>query len=144
MRALADVVLLEFGPSRQHGLALRDEVRRWQPQLRSLFALRVASWNYRARLPGFEVPKPILLALKEFDEELAAALVEMAKQLEGTPTGRGNSLKGALDHLEQMVAISAPEASQGMLAAQLHTALVRTRRAEQLADSLLEEIHRSW
>jgi multidrug resistance protein MdtO len=143
VRALADGVLLEFGPSRQQELALRDRVRRWQPQLRALFALRVASWNYRARLPGFQLPEPILLALKEFDDELTSALVEMANRLEGTSTGSGNNLEDALEHLEQIVAISAPQESQAMLATQLHTALVRARRAGQLADSLLQEIRRS-
>jgi multidrug resistance protein MdtO len=83
VRALADVVLFEFGPSRQQELALRDKVRRWHPQLRALFALRVASWNYRALLPGFQLPEPVLLAMKEFDDELAIALVEMANRMEG-------------------------------------------------------------
>jgi hypothetical protein len=33
--SLADGVLFEFGPSRQQDLALRDQIRRWQPQLRT-------------------------------------------------------------------------------------------------------------
>lgn len=143
VRGLADVVLLEFGPSRERELVVRDEVRRWQPQLRVIFALRVASWNYRARLPGFQLPEPVLLAMKEFDDELASALVGMANRIEGTSTRIGNNLKDALDHLEEMVAISAQQESQGSLAMQLHTILVRARRAGQLADSLLRDIHRS-
>ena len=31
VRALADGVLFEFGPSRQQDLALRNRIRRWQP-----------------------------------------------------------------------------------------------------------------
>jgi multidrug resistance protein MdtO len=143
VRALADVVLFEFGLSRQRELALRDKVRRWHPQLRALFALRVASWNYRALLPGFQLPEPVLLAMKEFDDELAIALAEMANRIEGTSTRSGNNLQDALEHLEQMIAISAPQESQGMFATQLHTARVRARRAAQLADSLLQDIRRS-
>ena len=41
-RSLADGVLLEFGPSRRRDLALRDRIRRWQPQLRALFIMRAA------------------------------------------------------------------------------------------------------
>jgi multidrug resistance protein MdtO len=41
VRSLADGVLLEFGPTRRHDLALRDRIRRWQPQLRALFIMRV-------------------------------------------------------------------------------------------------------
>jgi multidrug resistance protein MdtO len=143
VRALADVVLLEFGPCRQQELAERDKVRRWQPQLRALFGLRLASWNYRARLPGFELPEPVLQGVKEFDDELLSALIEMADRLDGASIGSGNNLKDALEHLEQMVAIWAPRESQGVPATQLHTALVRARRARQLADSLLQDIRRS-
>ncbi len=39
VRSLADGVLLEFRPSRRHDLALRDRIRRWQPQLRALFII---------------------------------------------------------------------------------------------------------
>jgi len=42
VRALADGVLFEFGPSRQQDLTLRDRIRRWQPHLRTLFLIRVA------------------------------------------------------------------------------------------------------
>jgi multidrug resistance protein MdtO len=132
VRALADVVLFEFGPSRQQELALRDKVRRFHPQLRALFALRVTSWNYRAVRPGFLLPEPVLVAMKEFDDELATALAEMANRMEGTSTRSGDNLKDALEHLEQMVATWAPQESQGMLATQRHTARVRARRAGQL------------
>jgi hypothetical protein len=88
-------------------------------------------------------PKRILLAMRDFDDELASALVEMANRMEGTSTRSGNNLKDALEHLEQMVAISAAQESQGMLATQMRTASVRARRAEQLADSLLQDIRRS-
>ena len=54
VRSLADGVLLEFGPSRRDDLALRDRIRRWQPQLRALFIMRVASLKYRLQLPGFD------------------------------------------------------------------------------------------
>jgi multidrug resistance protein MdtO len=53
VRALADGVLFEFGPSRQHDLALRSRIYRLQPQLRTLFLTRTALWKYRAQLPGY-------------------------------------------------------------------------------------------
>ena len=55
VRALADGVLLEFGPSREQNLALRDRIRQWQTQLRMLFVTRIALWKYRMRLPGLRV-----------------------------------------------------------------------------------------
>ena len=38
VRSLSDGVLLEFGPARRENLALRDRIRRWQPQLRVPFS----------------------------------------------------------------------------------------------------------
>ena len=36
--AQADAVLFEFGPSRQRKLQIREDVRRWQPSIRTLLA----------------------------------------------------------------------------------------------------------
>jgi multidrug resistance protein MdtO len=52
VRALADAVLMETGPSRQQDLALRSRIRRWQPRLRMVFIMRAALWRYRVRIPG--------------------------------------------------------------------------------------------
>src|SRR5215469_11841173 len=62
LMALADGILFEFGPSREQDLALRDRIRRWQPQLRVLFITRITLWKYRMRLPGFELPETTSLA----------------------------------------------------------------------------------
>jgi multidrug resistance protein MdtO len=59
VRASADSVLFEFGPSRQQNLAWRTRFRQWQPQLRLLFVTEIALWKYRARLPGFELPRTL-------------------------------------------------------------------------------------
>jgi multidrug resistance protein MdtO len=59
VRALADGVLFEFGPTRQQDLALRERIRKWQPQLRMLFLMRTALIKYRLRLPGFELPEAV-------------------------------------------------------------------------------------
>ena len=57
VRALADGVLFEFGPSRGQDLALRDRIRQWQPSLRMLFILKIATWKYRARPPRFRTAR---------------------------------------------------------------------------------------
>ena len=82
-RALADGVLLEFGPSRARDLAWRDRIRRWQPQLRALFIMRGASLNYRLQLPGFELPEPVIASLQAYDECSAQLLESIADHLDG-------------------------------------------------------------
>ena len=71
VRALADGLLLELGPTRLQDLALRGRIVRWQPRLRMLFITRVTLWRYRVRLPGFELPAPVARAQQEFDKRLA-------------------------------------------------------------------------
>ena len=83
VRALADGVLLEFGPSRGQDLALRSQIREWQPQLRTLFLMRIAVWKYRVQLPGFELPEPVRVAQQEFDYQSAKVLDDMADRMEG-------------------------------------------------------------
>ena len=83
VRSLADGVLLEFGPSRRRDLALRDSIRRWQPQLRTLFIMRVASLKYRLQLPGFALPDAVIASLRAYDEYSAQMLENIADRMEG-------------------------------------------------------------
>ena len=85
VRSMADGVLFELGPSRWGDLALRNQIRRWQPQLRALFVTRIALLKYRLQLPGFELPDPARVAQQEFDDRLARMLDGMADRMEGKP-----------------------------------------------------------
>jgi multidrug resistance protein MdtO len=69
VRSLSDGVLLEFGPSRRENLALRDRIRRWQPQLRALFIMRSAL--------------PAIAALQAYNERSAKSLENIADRIEG-------------------------------------------------------------
>ena len=89
VRSLADGVLLEFGPSRRRDLALRDRIRRWQPQLQTLFIMRVAFLKYRLHLPGFVLPEAAIASLRAYDECSAQMLENLADRMEGkTPQAR--------------------------------------------------------
>lgn len=101
-RSLADGVLLEFGPSRAHDLALRDRIRRWQPQLRALFLMRTASLNYRLQLPGFELPEAVLASLTSYDECSAQLLEDVADRMEGkTPQARPAESISLLERVQE-------------------------------------------
>jgi transposase len=83
VHALADGVLFEFGRSRPQNLASRDRIREWLPQLRTLFLMRIASWKYRAQLPGFELPEVLQAWQRQYDERSADLLDELADRIEG-------------------------------------------------------------
>jgi multidrug resistance protein MdtO len=140
VRALCDAVLFEFGPTRHQDLAFRSRITRWQPQLRTLFITRVALLKYRLRLPGFELPEPVRVAQQEFDEHLAAALDRIADRLQGAARQKTEGLEASLAHLEETTKTHDPGASQGALASHVQTFLPLSRRIEQLAVSLDQEI----
>jgi multidrug resistance protein MdtO len=85
VRSLADGVLFEFGSSRHQDLRLRDHIRRWQPQLRTLFLMRIASWKYHLQLPGFELPDSVRSSQEEYDDRWAGMLEDMASRIEDSP-----------------------------------------------------------
>jgi multidrug resistance protein MdtO len=99
VRSLADGVLFEFGPSRQQDLAFRDRIRRWQPQLRVLFVMRIASLKYRLQLTGFELPERVLSVLQEYDDHSARILEEMADRIEHNAAQARNSV----DHSHELL-----------------------------------------
>lgn len=140
VRALADQVLFEFGPARERNLALRDRIRRWQPQLRVLFVLHISTWNYRVRLPGFDLPDPVLSVQREFDEAFARILEGMADRLEGKPAEVEEDFNNSFRQLEQTVRIYAATASQPMLATGLRTCLAHDRRIRAVTRALRQEI----
>ena len=97
-RSLADGVLLEFGPSRPHDLVLRDRIKRWQPQLRALFLMRIASLKYRLQLPGFVLPEAVTASLQAYDECSAQVLENIADRIEGkTSQGRPEDFSALLE-----------------------------------------------
>jgi multidrug resistance protein MdtO len=94
-RSLADGVVFEFGPSRQHDLALRSRIRDWGPQLRTLCLLRIASLKYRLQLPGFELPEAIRIWQREYDDRSAGILDDTADRIEGNAPGVGPIREGS-------------------------------------------------
>jgi multidrug resistance protein MdtO len=140
VRSLADGVLFEFGPSRQQDLALRDRIRRWQPQLRTLFLIRVALLKYRLRLSGFDLPEPVVLAQQDFDEDLAKVLDGMADRMAGKVSERKDNLEHSFERLEQTIRSCCSEGPQELLTAKLQTFLALSRSSESVIMSLDKEI----
>jgi multidrug resistance protein MdtO len=138
VRASADGVLFEFGPSRQQDLAWRSKFRQWQPQLRLLFIAEIALWKYRAGIPGFELPQTVGAAQRAFDDELARALEAIADRIEGRPS-QADLFEESLASLER--AVSTHEGSEPPPAAGRFEAFLDLhRRIESLASSLQKEI----
>jgi multidrug resistance protein MdtO len=102
-RALADGVLFEFGPTRRDDLALRERIRKWQSQFRTLFILRTALIKYRLRLPGFELPQVVEQAQQVFDTHVGQMLSRMHDRLEGKDANPVEDFERSFEHLQQAV-----------------------------------------
>ena len=139
MRASADGLLFEFGPSRRQDLAWRTKFRQWQPQLRLLFITEIALWKYRARLPGFELPNTVGEAQRTFDDELARALEAIADRIEGRPSQVG-LFEESLTRLERAVSSYEGSEPRQPTADRFQAFLSLHRRIESLTSSLQKEI----
>jgi multidrug resistance protein MdtO len=139
MRASADGVLFEFGPSRQRDLASRTKFRQWQPLLRLLFVAEIALWKYRARLPGFELPHTVGEAQRAFDDELARALEAIADRIEGRPSQVG-LFEESLARLETAVSAYVELEPQSETADRVQAFVSLHRRIQSLTSSLQKEI----
>jgi multidrug resistance protein MdtO len=71
VRSQADGVLFEFRPQRERDLRLRDCVRAWQPELRTLFMVKLGLLQFRLRARDGALP-----ALAERVQTQVAAMLE--------------------------------------------------------------------
>jgi multidrug resistance protein MdtO len=140
VRSLADGVLFEFGPSRPQDLALRSQIRTWQPQLRMLFLTRITLFKYRLQLTGFELPAAVRASQLEFDSRLTVILERMADRMEGQTLAENYDFTDAFERLEKAVRSYCSEELQRSMAIELKTFLALSRTAESLVMSLDSEI----
>jgi multidrug resistance protein MdtO len=139
-RALADVVLFEFGSSRQQDLTLRDQIRHWQPQLRTLFVMRIASLKYRLQVPGFELPDSVRKIQRRYDDHSTAMLEYMATVVEGSASQCGDMTHHSRALLEQLSRMACTEELRSGPEVHAESLLILLRGIEDLTASLLREI----
>ena len=137
--ALADGVLFEFSSSRQQDLALRSRIRQWLPRFRTLFVTRTALLKYRLALPGFELPEPVAVAQREFDDRISKMLDGMANRMESEASGARDNFEHPFERLEQTIKTCCSEARQ-QVAEKLRTFLVLSRNIESITVSLDKEM----
>ena len=79
VNAQADAVLFETGRSRARNLATRERLLGWQPELRSLFLMEVASLQQRLQVAPTDIPRAVLDASQGFDDEVARLFQAMSR-----------------------------------------------------------------
>ena len=85
VNAQADAILFEFGRDRRRKLAVRDEVRRWQPNLRTLLLVQLTFAQYRLQRPIDTLPSGLAEAQRAFETDVARLMRAMADEIVGKP-----------------------------------------------------------
>ena len=101
--AQADAVLFEFGPSRQRKLQIRDDVRRWQPSIRTLLQVQVASVQYLAHKPLSNLPEPVAQAGVAFEKDIALVMHAMANEVSGKPVDAAPDIRISAARLQEAI-----------------------------------------
>ena len=83
VKAQADAVVFEFGPSRQRKLKIRDDFRRWQPTLGTLVQVQITGLQYLFNRRHRELPQPIADALTAFEKDMAITARAMSDEVAG-------------------------------------------------------------
>jgi multidrug resistance protein MdtO len=140
VRSLADGILLEFGPSRRQMLALREHIRRWQPELRTLFIMRGASLKYRLQLPGFALPEAVVASLQAYDEQSAQTLENIADRMEGKASREISVSTDSLAPLERILESCRTNESRLLLSEHGATFVPLLRQIDRLTKRLANQI----
>jgi multidrug resistance protein MdtO len=87
VKAQSDAILFEFGASRQQKLQIRDDIRRWQPSVRTLLQVQITAAQYLLYKPLKNMPLPIDDAGVAFEKDIAIVMRAMANVVSGKPVG---------------------------------------------------------
>jgi multidrug resistance protein MdtO len=99
--AQSDAVLFEFGPERQRKLQIREDMRRWQPSVRTLLQLQTTSVQYRVKESIHEIPEALGEARSLFEEDIVRIMRAMANEVSGKPSGVVPDIQMSAARLEQ-------------------------------------------
>ncbi len=105
VRAQSDAVLFEFGASRRRKMEIRNDIRRWQPAIRTLLLVQITSAQYLTQKPLKQLPAPIAEAGVAFEKAIAQVMRALANEVSGKPTAPVPDLRDAGEHLKQAAAI---------------------------------------
>lgn len=83
VRAQSDAVLLDFSPSRRQKLEFRENIRRWQPSIRTLLEVQITNAQYLAQRPLTDLPESIARAGVDFEKDVACVMRAMADEVSG-------------------------------------------------------------
>jgi len=101
--AQSDAILFEFGPERQRKLEIREDIRRWQPAIRTFLQVQITSWQYRIDTPLSKLPTAVAEAHIAFETDIARVLRAIANQINRKPATEVPDIGESARRLQQEI-----------------------------------------
>jgi multidrug resistance protein MdtO len=103
VKAQSDAVLFEFGPSRPRKLQIRDDIRRWQPSIRTLLLVQITSLQYLSQKPLTDLPEPIAQVGIAFEKDIARVMRAMSSEVSGKPVAAVPDIRLSAARVQQEI-----------------------------------------
>ena len=101
VRAQADAVVFEFGADRQRKLRIREDVRRWQPSVRTLLQVQITFAQYRVQKLAKDLPEAIHHADIAFEHDIARVMRAMAGEVTGKPVAAVPDIRASAARVQE-------------------------------------------
>ncbi len=140
VRAQADAVVFEFGPSRERKLKIRDDLRKWQPTLGTLLQVEVTAAQYLLETSSAGIPATVE-AQRDFQKDLGSALSAIADEVSGKRPGVPSDLQESAVKLRQAIETS----YAGLpIPSQLADVITLTQNLASILGPLYADIHSTF
>ena len=101
--AQGDAVLFEFGASRERKLKIREDIRRWQPSLRTLLLVQLTASQYRLQRSLRDLPDEALEANVTFEKDIARVMRVMSNEVSGKISEVAPDIQASATNLQREI-----------------------------------------
>jgi multidrug resistance protein MdtO len=143
VRAQSDAVLFEFGASRQRKLQIRDDIRRWQPSIRTLLQVQMTFAQYRLQQLAKDLPNPIHEADVAFETDVARVVRAMAREVTGKPVDVVPDIRASAARVQKEISNHYQQAGLS-LSAQATDVIGLTESLASILEPLYEDIRTTF
>ncbi len=143
VKAQADAVVFEFGPTRERKLKIRDDIRRWQPTLSILLQVQVTFLQYLFQQRFANLPQPIAEAQTTFENDMATITRTMSDEVAGKIAETVPDIQQSAESLRQKIQEQCARSGQP-IPPPLVDMITLTQNLASIVTPLYEDIHSTF
>ena len=92
-----------MAPRVSESLQIREDIRRWQPSIRTLLQVQVTSAQYLVHKPLSDLPEPIAQTGVAFEKDIAQVMHAMASEVSGKPVAAVPDIRMSAVRLQEEI-----------------------------------------